>query len=66
MKIHNKFLLSDSCSLLGVIDPFGILEENEVFIQIRRDHRINIQNYEKNNKIIESKLDQVRRFNQTI
>jgi hypothetical protein len=42
---------------LGVIDPFGILEENEVFIQIRRDHRINKENYEKSNKIIENKLE---------
>jgi hypothetical protein len=34
MKINNRILLKDSCNLMGIIDPFGILEENEVFVQI--------------------------------
>lgn len=32
MKNHNRILLEDSCSLLGIIDPYGILKENEIFV----------------------------------
>ena len=32
-----RILLPDSCVLMGVVDPTGTLEENEIFIQIRKD-----------------------------
>ena len=31
-------MIPESCTLIGVVDESGLLEENEVFIQIRRDN----------------------------
>lgn len=31
-------MIPESCTLIGVVDETGLLEENEVFIQIRRDN----------------------------
>lgn len=37
LKMKSKILVPESAILLGVIDEQGILEENEVYIQIRRN-----------------------------
>jgi len=38
MRKKNRIMLQDSCSLIGVIDADGHLEEGEVFVQIRKDN----------------------------
>jgi RNA-dependent RNA polymerase len=37
LKKKARILLPDSCVLIGIIDPTGTLEENEVFVQTRKD-----------------------------
>jgi len=37
IKNKTKIVLADSCTLMGVLDPFDILEENELFVQINRN-----------------------------
>ena len=37
IKNKSKIVLADSCTLMGVLDPFDILEENELFVQINRN-----------------------------
>ena len=32
-----KAALTDSATLMGVLDPFGVLEEDEVFVQIKKN-----------------------------
>ena len=29
--------MHESCTLIGVVDETGLLEENEVFVQVRKD-----------------------------
>ena len=43
MKQKNRILLQDSSSLLGVIDPFGILKENEIFVQIKLENQLSLE-----------------------
>lgn len=31
-------MIPESCTLIGIVDETGLLEENEVFVQIRRDN----------------------------
>ena len=38
IKKKARMLIPDSCVLIGVIDEKGILGENEVFVQIRKDN----------------------------
>jgi hypothetical protein len=38
LKKKAKILLADSCVLIGIIDPSGTLEENEIFVQTRKDN----------------------------
>lgn len=38
LKKKARILLPDSCVLIGVIDPTGTLEENEIFVQIKKDN----------------------------
>ena len=40
MRHKNRIMLPKSASLFGVIDPFGILAENEIFVQIKRNTHI--------------------------
>jgi RNA-dependent RNA polymerase len=35
LKKKARIIIPDSCVLLGVIDESGVLEENEIFCQIR-------------------------------
>lgn len=37
LKRKARILVPDSCVLIGVIDQYGILAENEVFVQIKPD-----------------------------
>lgn len=37
LKKKARILLPESCVLIGVVDETGFLEENEVYIKIRRD-----------------------------
>lgn len=37
LKNKSKMLLADSATLMGIVDPFNILQEDEIFVQIRRD-----------------------------
>jgi hypothetical protein len=37
LKKKARILLPDSCVLIGIIDPTGLLEENEIFVQIKKD-----------------------------
>ena len=30
--------MPDSCVLIGIIDPTGLLEEDEIFVQTRKDN----------------------------
>ena len=36
MKHKNRIILPQSASLIGVIDPFNILQENEIFVCIHK------------------------------
>lgn len=36
MKEKARIILTDSFQLMGVIDPYGILKEGEIFVQIRK------------------------------
>ena len=38
IKKKARILLPDSCTLIGVVDETGLLEENEVFVQLKRDN----------------------------
>lgn len=38
LKKKARIIVPDSCVLIGVVDDRGILEENEVFIQVRKDN----------------------------
>jgi hypothetical protein len=38
LKKKARILVPDSATLIGVVDEDGILEEDEVFVQIRRDN----------------------------
>jgi len=38
MKKKARILVPDSCVLIGVVDDQGILEEKEIFVQIKRDN----------------------------
>lgn len=31
-------MIQDSCVLIGVVDETGLLEEDEVYVQLRRDN----------------------------
>ena len=42
LKNKNKILLANSATLMGILDPYGILEEGEIFVQFKRD----VNNYE--------------------
>lgn len=44
LKRKARIIVEDSATLVGVVDADGILEENEVFVQIRRD---SFKNHEK-------------------
>ena len=37
IKKKARILEPQSCTLIGIVDETGLLEENEVFVQIRRD-----------------------------
>ena len=37
LKQKAKILVAESAVLIGVVDELGILEENEVFVQLKRD-----------------------------
>lgn len=39
LKKKARIIVPESCVLIGVVDDKGILEENEVFIQIRRENQ---------------------------
>lgn len=38
LKKKARILLNDSCVLIGVMDPTGSLEQDEIFVQIRKDN----------------------------
>ena len=38
LKKKARILLPDSCVLIGIIDPSGILEQGEIFVQTRKDN----------------------------
>lgn len=38
LKKKARILMPDSCVLMGVIDPTGTLQENEIFVQIKKDN----------------------------
>jgi hypothetical protein len=38
LKKKARIIIPDSCVLIGVIDDMGILEENQIFCQIRKDN----------------------------
>ena len=37
IKKKARILMQESCTLIGVVDETGLLEPNEIFVQIRRD-----------------------------
>ena len=37
LKKKARIILPDSCVLIGIIDPTGTLEEEEIFVQTRKD-----------------------------
>jgi RNA-dependent RNA polymerase len=37
LKKKARILLPDSCVLIGIVDPAGILEAGEIFVQVRKD-----------------------------
>ena len=37
MKRKARICLPDSGNFIGVVDPYNVLEEGEIFIQIRKD-----------------------------
>lgn len=37
LKQKAKILVAESAVLIGVVDELGILDENEVFVQLKRD-----------------------------
>ena len=38
LKKKARILLPDSCVLIGIVDPTGLLEADEVFVQTRKDN----------------------------
>jgi hypothetical protein len=38
LKKKARIMLPDSCVLIGIIDPTGTLEQDEIFVQIRKDN----------------------------
>jgi hypothetical protein len=38
LKKKARIFVPDSCVLFGVIDESGILKQDEIFVQIRRDN----------------------------
>ena len=38
MRKKCRILLPESCVLIGIVDPTGTLEADEIFVQIRRDN----------------------------
>ena len=48
LKSKGKILDNFSCNLIGVIDEYGVLEHNEVFIQINKTY-FNFNNYKTHN-----------------
>ena len=38
IKKKTRILLPDSCVLIGIIDPTGTLEHDEIFVQTRKDN----------------------------
>jgi len=38
LKKKARILLPDSCVLIGIVDPTGILNEDEIFVQTRKDN----------------------------
>ena len=38
IKKKARILMQESCTLIGVVDETGLLEPNEIFVQIRRDN----------------------------
>lgn len=37
MRQKSRILVKESATLMGVIDPFGILKQSEIFVQIKRE-----------------------------
>ena len=38
IKKKSRILIQDSCTLIGVVDETGLLEPDEIFVQIRKDN----------------------------
>lgn len=69
MKNKSRILLPDSCCLIGVVDQDGLLEENQIFVQIRRDNTLQpIQDKKSKdgNKLIGQLEQELSRINQLI
>jgi hypothetical protein len=45
-----RIVLPDSALLIGVVDENGILEEDEIFVQIKRDNFATSSNYYKSSE----------------
>jgi hypothetical protein len=65
LKKKAKILVSESAVLMGVVDESGVLEENEVYVQVKRDNysndRNNKKSFEKSNELVEliQRIDQM-------
>jgi RNA-dependent RNA polymerase len=56
IKKKARILIPESCVLIGVIDDKGILEENEVFVSIRKDN-FSERSMKRKRSIIDSEID---------
>jgi hypothetical protein len=45
-----RIVLPDSALLIGVVDENGVLEEDEIFVQIKRDNFAKSSNYYKSSE----------------
>lgn len=54
LKQKAKILVAESAVLIGVIDEEGVLEENEVFVQVKRDN-YKVENKNGSGEKLESK-----------
>lgn len=54
LRKKSRILLPESCVLIGIVDPSGVLEENEIFVQVRKDNFKSTSR--KSSNMIESEL----------
>ena len=66
MRKKNRIMLQDSCSLIGVIDADGHLEEGEVFVQIRKDNVLQVNeksSSDENVKLLKTEMMRINKIN---